>query len=74
MESMMESPRFNQSGNCKEHLRLEMDSLSQNANTTGDGNIAYVFKNGNLTINDGDFQNNYGDGRCWTVPPECRSP
>lgn len=30
MESMMESPRFNQSGNCKEHLRLEMDSLSQN--------------------------------------------
>ena len=30
MESMMESPRFNQSGSCKEHLRLEMDSLSQN--------------------------------------------
>lgn len=29
------------------------------SNTTGDGNIAYVFKNGNLTINDGDFQNNY---------------
>lgn len=30
-----------------------------NSNTTGDGNIAYVFANGNLTINDGDFQNNY---------------
>lgn len=29
------------------------------SNTTGDGNIAYVFKNGNLTINDGDFKNNY---------------
>ena len=29
------------------------------SNTTGDGNIAYVFKNGNLTINGGDFQNNY---------------
>lgn len=29
------------------------------SNTTGDGNIAYVFANGNLTINDGDFQNNY---------------
>lgn len=29
------------------------------ANTTGDGNIAYVFANGNLTINDGDFKNNY---------------
>lgn len=29
------------------------------SDTTGDGNIAYVFKNGNLTINDGDFQNNY---------------
>lgn len=29
------------------------------SNTTGDGNIAYVFKNGNLTINGGDFKNNY---------------
>ena len=29
------------------------------SNTTGDGNIAYVFANGNLPINDGDFQNNY---------------
>lgn len=29
------------------------------SNTTGDGNIAYVFANGNLTINDGDFQNNH---------------
>lgn len=29
------------------------------SNTTGDGNIAYVFKNSNLTINGGDFKNNY---------------
>lgn len=29
------------------------------SNTTGDGNIAYVFKNGNLTINGGEFANNY---------------
>ncbi|MBF9695732.1 hypothetical protein IHQ76_02795 [Bifidobacterium dentium] len=29
------------------------------SNTTGDGNIAYVFKNGNLTINGGDFKNNF---------------
>lgn len=29
------------------------------SNTTGDGNIAYVFANGNLTINGGDFKNNY---------------
>lgn len=29
------------------------------SNTTGDGNIAYVFKNGNLTINGGYFKNNY---------------
>lgn len=28
-------------------------------NTTGDGNVAYVFKNGNLTINDGAFNGNY---------------
>lgn len=31
----------------------------RDSNTTGDGNIAYVFKNGNLTINGGDFKNNY---------------
>ena len=30
MESMMESPRFDKAGNGKEHLRLMMDSLSQN--------------------------------------------
>ena len=29
------------------------------SNTTGDGNIAYVFKNSNLTINGGDFKNNF---------------
>ncbi|WP_241734422.1 SpaA isopeptide-forming pilin-related protein [Bifidobacterium dentium] len=29
------------------------------SNTTGDGNIAYVFANGNLTINGGDFKNNF---------------
>ena len=29
------------------------------SNTTGDGNIAYVFKNSNMTINGGDFKNNF---------------
>ena len=39
------------------------------SNTTGDGNIAYVFANGNLTINDGDFQNNYA-----SVPLQAARP
>jgi hypothetical protein len=31
------------------------------SNTSGDGNIAYVFGNGNLTINGGEFANNYAN-------------
>ena len=31
------------------------------SNTSGDGNVAYVFGNGNLTINGGEFANNYAN-------------
>ncbi|WP_249932816.1 SpaA isopeptide-forming pilin-related protein [Bifidobacterium moukalabense] len=37
------------------------NSNGSTSNTTGDGNIAYVFANGSLTINGGDFKKNYAN-------------
>lgn len=50
------------SANGKGTVTINGGTYNENgsgSNTTGDGNIAYVFANGNLTINDGDFKNNY---------------
>lgn len=47
------------SANGKGTVTINGGTYNENgsgSNTTGDGNIAYVFANGNLTINDGDFK------------------